>query len=401
MRTTLQHAKRSQAPEEPGFDAERQPPQRWSRRQIFWTFQVMFWLAIAAVVLGFNRAVRPDEPTPWGSVTIRIATALVTSSFVEWLFQRPALRAIRRPVRWTLVVVVSVALLMASVLILMALRIGGPTNWAGETTLGPIVPRLVGVGLWCAIYFGIDLLDAVHESEMKAERDLRRVQAATNEIEMRAIKAEVTAREHELRHLQEQLNPHFLFNALNAVAASKNDPAAVERVTHDLAEYLRFSLRESRTFEPLSRELEALQTYLAVQRVRFGDNLACSVVADRAAHGVLVPPMLIQPLLENALHYGAKTSSMPLRVNVSATVKGDWLEVIVANSGRWVQPDATRSPGSGIRSIRKRLELLVDKTATVDTHIEPEKDGGWVSVVVRLPTTLPYDRPPVVVATQS
>ena len=71
-----------------------------------------------------------------------------------------------------------------------------------------------------------------------------------------------------------------------------------------------------------------------VQRVRFGDNLVCSVVADRAAHGVLVPPMLIQPLLENALHYGAKTSSMPLRVNVSAAVKDDWLEVVVAGSVR-------------------------------------------------------------------
>ena len=390
----------SQSPDESVFDAGRQSPRRWRRWQIFWTFQVVFWLAIAAVVLGFNRAVRPDEPTPWGPVTIRIATAFVTSSFVDWLFRWPALRAMRRPARWTLVTVVSVSLLMAWLLILMALRIGGPANWAGETTLGPLIPRLVGTGMWCAIYFGIDLLDELHESEMKAERELRRVQAAANEIEMRAIKAEAAAREHELRHLQEQLNPHFLFNALNAVAASKHDPATVERVTQDLAEYLRFSLREARTFEPLSRELESLQTYLGVQRVRFGDNLVCSVVADRAAHGVLVPPMLIQPLLENALHYGAKTSSMPLRVNVSAAVKDDWLEVVVANSGRWVPPGSTRSPGTGIRSMRKRLELLFDKTATVDVHIEPDNDGGRVRVVVRLPATLPHDRAPAEVVGQ-
>lgn len=361
----------------------------------------MFWLAIAAVVLGFNRAVRPDEPTPWGPVAIRTATAFVASGFVDWLFQRPALRAMDRPARWTLLVAVSFGTLMASMLFLMALRIGGPSNWAGEATLGPLVPRLVGIGLWSAIYCGIDLLDELHESEMTAERELRRLQVAANEIETRALRAEAAAKEHELRHLQEQMNPHFLFNALNAVAANKDDPAAVEQVTQDLAEYLRFSLRQARTCEPLSRELDALQTYLAVQRARFRDNLVCRVVADRAAHAVLVPPMLIQPLLENALHYGAKTSSMPLRVNVSATVTGGWLEVIVANSGRWVPPDPKRSPGTGIRSIRKRLELVADKTATVDTHLEPDNDGGWVRVVVRLPVTLPHDRSPLAAAGQS
>lgn len=387
--------------DEPVFDAGPQSPTRWRRDRIFWTFQVMFWLAIAGVVVGFSRAVRPEEPTPWGPVAIRSGTFFVLSSFVDWLFQWPALRAIRRPVRWTLVVVVSVALLIASVLVLMALRIGGPTNWAGETTPGPIVPRLIGVGIWCAIYFGIDLLDELHESEMKAQRELLRLQFVANQVETRALRAEAAAREHELRHLQEQVNPHFLFNALNAVAASKDDPATVERVAQDLSEYLRFALREARTFEPLSRELEALQTYLAVQHVRFGKNLVCSVVADRAAHSVLVPPMLIQPLLENALHYGAKTSSMPLRVNVSATIKDDRLEVIVANSGRWVRPDSTRSPGTGIRSLRKRLELLVDKTATVDTHIEPDEDGGWVRVVVRLPVTRPRDHAVVKAAQDS
>ncbi|MBU6221710.1 MAG: histidine kinase [Planctomycetes bacterium] len=383
------------------FETGAQRPRRWRREKIFWSFQAMFWLAIAAVVLGFNRAVRPDEPTPWGPVAIRTATALVASGFVDWLFQRPALRALDRPARWTLLVAVSFGTLMASMLFLMALRIGGPSNWSGEATLGPLVPRLVGIGLWSAIYCGIDLLDELHQSEVTAERELRRLQVAANAIETRALRAEAAAREHELLHLQEQMNPHFLFNALNAVAANKDDPAAVEQVTQDLAEYLRFSLRQARTCEPLSRELDALQTYLAVQRARFRDNLVCRVVADRAAHAVLVPPMLIQPLLENALHYGAKTSSMPLRVNVSATVTGGWLEVIVENSGRWVPPDPKRSPGTGIRSIRKRLELVADKTATVDTHLEPDKDGGWVRVVVRLPVTLPHDQSPLAAAGQS
>jgi LytS/YehU family sensor histidine kinase len=98
--------------------------------------------------------------------------------------------------------------------------------------------------------------------------------------------------------------------------------------------------------------------------------------------------MLIQPLLENALNYGSQTSSMPLRVSITAKVVDDRLEVVVANSGRWVTPDTTRSPSTGIRSLRKRLALLVDESATVDTVIDPDLDGGWVRVVIRMPATL-------------
>jgi LytS/YehU family sensor histidine kinase len=377
-------------------DTRPQQLKYWRRDQIVWSFQVVFWLGIGAAVLGLSTALRPDDPTPWIPMVIRTGIGFAITSLLHMLFQRPFLRAMPRPQRWMLIVVVAAAAMVASVRLLMVLQIGGPTNWSGETTIGPIVPRLVAAGMWCAIYFGLDLLDDLHESEMEQAR----VKAAASDVEIRALKAETLARQHEMRQLQEQLNPHFLFNALNAVMASKDDPAAVERVSQDLSDYLRFVLREARTLEPLSRELQALETYLAVQHARFGDNLVCRVVADRAAQGVLVPPMLIQPLLENALHYGAKTSSMPLKVDVRASVQDGVLEVVVANSGRWMPPDSTRSPSTGIRSLRKRLELLAGNTATVDTHLEPEHDGGWVRIVVRLPANLTHTPPPALAAEQ-
>ena len=172
------------------------------------------------------------------------------------------------------------------------------------------------------------------------------------------------------------------------MAASKNDPAALEQVTQDLSEHLRFALREAGTLEPLSRELYALEKYLAVQQRRFGDTLVCRINADRVAPRVLVRPMMIQPLLENASHYGVQTNSMPLQVDVRAGVNDDRLEVVVANSGRWVTPDVTRSPGNGIRSLRRRLELLVDRSATVDVQLDPDLDGGWVRIVIRMPASL-------------
>ena len=372
----------------PRIAALRRSLPRW-RRRIFWAFQVVFWLAIGAAVLGMSMALKPNEPMPWLPVMLRVVTGFVVSSLVYQLFETPRLSELPRQVRWPLMVGVAAAALAASILLLIGGGVGGPTNWTRETTLGLLVPRLIAAGLWCLIVFGLELIEDLYRAKILLAEN----EATAMDLELRMLKAEAAARTFELRQLQAQMNPHFLFNALNAVAASKNDPEAVESVTRDLADYLRFTLGEARTFEPLSRELQALEKYLAVQQVRFGDNLVCRFSCDRAAHAVIVPPMLIQPILENALHYGAQTSSMPLRVSVTAKVTDGWLEVVVANTGRWVPPDKTRSPSTGIRTLRKRLSLLVDEAATVDTLIDPDLDGGWVRVVIRMPATLTQPAP--------
>ena len=346
---------------------------RW-RVRIFWSFQLVFWLAIGAAVLGLSRALKPADPTPWLAMTLRIGTGFVISTLVYLLFEMPPIRRLPRRVRWSLMVVVAVSALGASMRLLIACGVGGPADWTGETTLGPLVPRLIAAGFWCASIFGLEMIQDLFKSQILLAEN----EATAIEVELRMLKAEALARKFEVRQLQEQMNPHFLFNALNAVVASKHDSDAVENVTRDLADYLRFTLGE----------LQALEKYLSVQQARFGENLVCRVTCDRAAHSVLVPPMLIQPLLENALHYGAKTSSMPLKVEVTAKLTAGWLEVVVANSGRWVPPDKTRSPSTGIRSLRKRLALLIDEDATVDTVIDPDLDGGWVRVVIRMPATL-------------
>jgi len=364
----------------PHIAALRHAIPKW-RVRIFWSFQVVFWLAIGAAVLGLSIAMKPDEPMPLLPVALRAVTGFVVSSLVYRLFEMPRIRGLPRRVRWPLMAGVGAAALAASILLLIAGGVGGPTNWTVETTLGPLVPRFIAAGFWCASIFGLEMIEDLYQTQIH----LAETEATAIDAELRMLKAEAIARESEVRQLQEQMNPHFLFNALNAVVASKHDPEAVESVTRDLSDFLRFTLGQARTYEPLSRELQALEKYLAVQQARFGENLVCRIACDRAAHSVLVPPMLIQPLLENALHYGAETSTMPLKVEVTAKVADGRLEVVVANTGRWVSPDTTRSPSTGIRSLRKRLALLIGDDATVDTVIDPDLDGGWVRVVIRLP----------------
>ena len=367
----------------PGITAQRESLSR-PRSRVFWSFQVLFWTAIAAARMGVSWDVAPTEPTPWPAMVLRVATGFVISTIIYLVFESARLRGMSRRGRWPLMIVVSLVGLAASVLLLVAGGISGLTDGSEARIIGLLVPRLVTTFFWCASICGLEMIEDLHKTEILLAEN----EASAVDLENRMLRAEAAARTLELQRLQEQMNPHFLFNALNAVLAIKDDPDAVESVIRDLADYLRFVLGESGTFEPLSRELHALEKYLGVQLARFGKNLSCRLTCDRAALAVLVPPMLIQPLLENAFNYGSQTSSMPLRVSVTATVVDDWLEVVVANSGRWVEPDQTRSPSTGIRSLRKRLALLGDEAATVDTVIDPDLDGGWVRVVIRMPATL-------------
>ena len=164
------------------------------------------------------------------------------------------------------------------------------------------------------------------------------------------------------------------------------------QVTQDLADFLRSALRESRLLEPLARELQALEKYLAVQQARFGAGLACRIVCDRSARAVLVPPMMVQPLLENAITYGLQSSDKPLRVEVTAMVTGRWLDVRVANTGHWIPHDSTRSPGTGLRTLRKRLQLLVGPEATVSVIEHAAEVRPEVQVLIRMPVDQQADR---------
>ena len=112
-------------------------------------------------------------------------------------------------------------------------------------------------------------------------------------LKLEAADARLATRSSELKQLQSQLNPHFLFNALTLVQ-NKIDPASPgQEVVQMLSDYLRYSLATSKPLEPLGRELDALESYLELQRARFVGNLDCFIEASPAALHVLVPPMLM------------------------------------------------------------------------------------------------------------
>ncbi len=130
--------------------------------------------------------------------------------------------------------------------------------------------------------------------------------AAARARELRAARLESSLARSQLRNLRLQLQPHFLFNALHTVSATMyDDPAAADEMLDQLAELLRASLRTAQADEvPLGEELALLDRYLAIQRARFGDRLEVSIQVEPGADSLLVPSLLLQPLVENAIRHG-------------------------------------------------------------------------------------------------
>jgi len=210
--------------------------------------------------------------------------------------------------------------------------------------------------------------------------------------EQQLIEAESRRREAELRMLRAQVNPHFLFNALNTILAGLNrDQEELKKVVRGLADYLRYSLAHRDTDKvPLGEEFDAMLQYLKVEKGRFRDDLAIESSIDDNVRSISVPGVILQPLVENAVRYGLESPSRPLSIHISARRPQDgWVEIEVANSGEWIQPRGRRADGTGglgLETLRRRLELLYPERhelrilkesnrVTVSLRIQPESSA--------------------------
>ena len=234
---------------------------------------------------------------------------------------------------------------------------------------GSFFVRLAIYVAWSALYFAIRQELEGHAQELELAR------------------AEAAHRDAELQLLRAQVNPHFVFNALSSIVGHAEDnPAAVIETTYAVSDYLRYSLSQRAHRAPLGDELAAMTNYLRVERMNRGEkNLDWVIDATVAAGSALAPTALVQPLVENAIKYGLRTSPLPLKIRVQAEVAGSELVVAVENTGRWLEPGeiapAQESTGIGLGNLRRRLVLLCGGQATL-TVSSPE---GRVRVEVRLP----------------
>lgn len=192
------------------------------------------------------------------------------------------------------------------------------------------------------------------------------------ENEQRKTDTEKLAREAELNQLRQQLQPHFLFNSLNSIVALISiRPEEARKMIHQLADFLRGTLKKDDHQQvTLADELEHLALYLDIEKVRFGHRLHTSVYADESCSKLLLPSMLLQPLVENAIKFGLYDTTGPVTIAITAHCIDQHLMVSVKNpyDPRTAQP--RQGTGFGLSGVKRRLYLLFSRNDLLDTYTE-------------------------------
>ncbi len=239
---------------------------------------------------------------------------------------------------------------------------------------GPQVPALFAAGM--LLYL---LSVALHYVLLSFE--------ASREAERREAELRILAREAELKALKAQVQPHFLFNSLNSIhALVSSDPARAREMCLGLADFLRRSLAvgERRSIR-VGEELSLARSYLDVERVRFGRRLAVEEEIEAGGEECLIPPLLLQPLVENAVVHGIATLVEGGVVRLEARRAGHRLRIVVENP---FDPEAPARPrgGLGLRIVRQRLEALYGSEAIFAVK---RLDGGRHLAVISIPARAP------------
>ncbi|MGH8302333.1 MAG: sensor histidine kinase [Steroidobacteraceae bacterium] len=319
---------------------------RSSRNVQFWSLHAAGWLAYGlAVYFGFLFYKQPAGIGP----VIAIAAA---AGFVLSMPMRYVYRSVwGRGERWVIPVV-----LVTSYVTALALRI--VINTACQHFIDPkpftspfdlFEGALISTYLllcWSALYFGIKYYESKQQQQ---------------EAVLRAV---TLAQEAQLKMLRYQLNPHFLFNTLNAISTLilDNQNRTANHAVMRLSEFLRYTLDQ----DPMKRvtlrqEIEALDLYLGTERLRFGERLRLEYAIEGAALDALVPSLLLQPILENALKYAVSPREQGGMVRIEGRTRGAMLEVSVIDDGPGFEEGsrpAERRGGVGLRNTRERLAVL-------------------------------------------
>jgi LytS/YehU family sensor histidine kinase len=230
------------------------------------------------------------------------------------------------------------------------------------------------------------VLDNLHLQERKLEQEHR-----AQELSLHASRSELKA-------LRAQINPHFLFNALNSIAGLiHRDPAVADRTIEQLADVFRYALRGAESeWAVLDDELDFVRAYLEVERARFGDRLVTDVRIDDAVRGARVPTMMVQTLVENAVKHGAASVRGHASVVVTAREDSGQLVLSVADNGpgfsldspdpfdsreRGLAQGKRTGGGYGLVNIRQRLEGYFGSEAALSV----KRSDGVTTVSVTLP----------------
>jgi two-component system LytT family sensor kinase len=206
------------------------------------------------------------------------------------------------------------------------------------------------------------------------------------QIEKRRGEADQLTREAELFKLRQQLQPHFLFNSLNSInALIAIQPDQARKMIQQLSDFLRGTLKkEDQQWVILSEELQYLQLYLDIEKVRFGHRLSDEIKSDESARSMKLPPMLLQPIVENAIKFGLYDTIDDVVIRINARSQDNYLEIVVENPFDPATSHPKPGTGFGLRSVQRRLFLLFARNDLLRTRT----DRNLFITTVKIPQVL-------------
>ncbi len=345
----------------------------------FWKFHAMVWLAILCFAIP-TRIFRTDDLS-WG-----LWSAILSQTFGFFLTFAARFLFLHLLQRHMLIVYILLASALGHIGGFMDVLItnAAMTYFPGHDAIDPFgiyfLTRSRLYLFWSAIYGAYVYRDFA----IRSERDIAEKKANIHQLE-------TLVRAAETRMLRAQVSPHFLFNALTvAIADLKRRPDVVSEMLSAMAAYFRYAqINRERSDVPLGEEFDAILQYLIVQKACMREQLILSTCICEAARRTMVPGLLLQPLVENALLHGKRTDESPLHITINIRQIGGHLRISVANSGDWFERNAPRGAddpgGSGLPNLRSRLSLAYGEAASLTIVA----NADLVEVTILLPARDP------------
>lgn len=319
----------------------------------YWWYQIggwLFWMVLNIILANYyNRPMRATFFVNQGSLVV-LGVALTHALRwcilkMNWLEYPVNKLILRIPI---LIIICTALLTVSRGYILNYLGIG--RHHHDLFSLWRFITGALLITIWTTIYF----IGYYFQKEQQYEIDKLQLESAVKELELRTIKS--------------HLNPHFLFNALNSIRALVDeDPQHARTAITELSNILRASIKtEKMETVSLGRELDIVKDYLAIEHIRFENRLNVKYGIEEETLDFQIPPMMLQTLVENAIKHGIAHTISEGQVEIISKTSDRYFEVIVRNSGQFVEKK--EHDGFGIESTRQRLELLYKNNASFDIY---------------------------------
>lgn len=346
----------------------RSTPNRHATRVLYWTTQVVSWLLFVGLFVlwnYFNGTLSSDGLKVMGLV---FATGVGVSHLFRFLILH--FRWLERDIGFALPRLSLGALLLG----LLAFLLEGVVHdlffsgfapllqRSGVELFGRVLNWTVLLLIWGMAYFGYALF-------VRSRRE-----------EIRNLRLETANRENQLGHLRAQMNPHFMFNALNGIRALiDEDPEQAKHAITQLSAILRNAMATvKRKVVPLGEEIDVVRSYLALESMRYEERLRVHYELPPELDRHPVPPMLLQTLVENAVRHGVANIPEGGDILIGARLDANALVLYVHNSGHYA-PGRINGTGIGLRNTRKRLEMIYGANARMEIS---NRDGRVVTEVI-------------------